>query len=257
MLELRNLSIGYIGKKETTTVASAINAIVPSSQMTCLLGANGVGKSTLLRTITRFQPKLEGQILIDNSDIDTLTEKQMARKIGVVLTERPSVQDMTVTDLVSLGRSPYTGFFGKLEPKDLSAVETSIEQAGIKRLADRTLDTLSDGERQRAFIAKALAQATPVICLDEPTSFLDFPSKVEIMKLLSSLSHETGKTIFLSTHDVELAIRIADNLWLMHSDGTFTIGTPRQLALDGSLSRFFDSDTILFDPSSMTIRIKN
>ena len=178
MIELKNLSIGYIGKKETTVVASDINATVPSGQLTCLLGPNGVGKSTLLRTLTAFQPKIEGDILIEGKSIDSYTEKQLARLIGVVLTERTNVQNMTVRELVALGRSPYTGFWGRLEAKDEEIVEQALVSTAITGFASRTLDTLSDGERQRAMIAKALAQQTPAILLDEPTAFLDYPSKV-------------------------------------------------------------------------------
>ena len=166
MIELKDLTIGYTGKKEQTVIASDINATINSGQLTCLLGPNGVGKSTLLKTLTAFLPKLSGQIIIDGNDIDSYTEKQLARKIGVVLTERTNVQNMTVAELVSLGRSPYTGFWGRLEDEDKAIVEEAMRQAGINQLSQRFVDTLSDGERQRAMIAKALAQSTPLICLD-------------------------------------------------------------------------------------------
>lgn len=256
MIELKDLTIGYTGKKQQTTIiASDINATIESGQLTCLLGHNGVGKSTLLKTLTAFLPKLSGQIVIDGKDIESYTEKQLARKIGVVLTERTSVQDMTVADLVALGRSPYTGFWGRLDDEDKEMVVRAMQLAGIENLSHRYVDTLSDGERQRAMIAKALAQDTPLICLDEPTSFLDFQSKVEMLRLLRRLSNDNGKTIFLSTHDVELALQMADNLWLMEQDHKLNIGTPRQLADNGSLSRFFDNDFISFDPATLRLVI--
>ena len=256
MIELKDLTIGYTGKKEQTVIASDINATINSGQLTCLLGPNGVGKSTLLKTLTAFLPKLSGQIIIDGNDIDSYTEKQLARKIGVVLTERTNVQNMTVAELVSLGRSPYTGFWGRLEDEDKAIVEEAMQQAGINQLSQRFVDTLSDGERQRAMIAKALAQSTPLICLDEPTSFLDFQSKVEMLRLLRQLSSKNGKTIFLSTHDVELALQMADNLWLMEKNRTLNIGTPRQLADNGSLNRFFDNEFISFDPTTLRLVIE-
>ena len=256
MIELKDLTIGYTGKKQQTTIiASDINATIESGQLTCLLGHNGVGKSTLLKTLTAFLPKLSGQIVIDGKDIESYTEKQLARKIGVVLTERTSVQDMTVADLVALGRSPYTGFWGRLDDEDKEMVVRAMRLAGIENLSLRYVDTLSDGERQRAMIAKALAQDTPLICLDEPTSFLDFQSKVEMLRLLRRLSNDNGKTIFLSTHDVELALQMADSLWLMEQDHKLNIGTPRQLADNGSLSRFFDNDFISFDPATLRLVI--
>ena len=256
MIELKDLTIGYTGKKQQTAIiASDINATIESGQLTCLLGHNGVGKSTLLKTLTAFLPKLSGQIVIDGKDIESYTEKQLARKIGVVLTERTSVQDMTVADLVALGRSPYTGFWGRLDDEDKEMVVIAMRLAGIENLSHRYVDTLSDGERQRAMIAKALAQDTPLICLDEPTSFLDFQSKVEMLRLLRRLSNDNGKTIFLSTHDVELALQMADSLWLMEQDHKLNIGTPRQLADNGSLSRFFDNDFISFDPATLRLVI--
>lgn len=257
MIELKDLTIGYIGKKkQPTVIASGINANITTGQLTCLLGPNGVGKSTLLKTLTAFLPKLSGKILIDGNDIDSYNEKQLARLIGVVLTERTNVQNMTVEELVSLGRSPYTGFWGRLDDDDKEMVADAMRQAGIMRLAHRYVDTLSDGERQRAMIAKALAQNTPLICLDEPTSFLDFQSKVEMLRLLRHLSSNGGKTIFLSTHDVELALQMADNLWLMEKNRNLNIGTPRQLADNGSLNRFFDNDFISFDPATFRLVIK-
>jgi len=171
---LQDLSIGYTQKHSVKTVVSHINASIAQGELTCLLGSNGVGKSTLLRTLSAFQPKLSGSIMLNTSGqavaLDTLTDKQLSRLIGVVLTEKPDVRNMTVREMVALGRSPYTGFWGTLSKDDYRIVDESIELVGIQVLSQRMVDTLSDGERQKVMIAKALAQRTPVIFLDEPTS---------------------------------------------------------------------------------------
>ena len=164
---------------------------------------------------------------------------------------------MSVSELVALGRSPYTGFWGKLCTEDEEIVKNAIEAVRITPLADRMADTLSDGERQKTMIAKALAQDTPIILLDEPTAFLDFPSKVEMMQLLHRLSRSTGKTIFLSTHDLELALQISDKIWLMDENSTIHIGTPEDLSLNGILSNFFAHKGIIFDKETGLFRVEN
>ena len=254
-VKLRNLNIGYTSKNEVKTVAAGINASLRRAELTCLLGANGVGKSTLLRTLSAFQPKLDGEIWIEDREIEQYTDKELSRLIGVVLTEKPDVKNMSAEELVALGRSPYTGFWGTLNDEDRRIVGESMELVGITTLRHRMVDTLSDGERQKVMIAKALAQQTPVVYLDEPTAFLDFPSKVEVMLLLRRISREADKTIFLSTHDLELALQTADTLWLMDREQGLSIGTPRQLADDGTLSRFVERPGIAFDRTTLTVRI--
>ena len=256
-IHIEQLSIGYPGKGEAKVVASGICADIRSGELTCLLGANGVGKSTLLRTLSAFQPKLAGKICIRGVEIGNYTDKQLSRMLSVVLTEKCDIRNMSVLELVGLGRSPYTGFWGTLSAEDKQVVERSIGQVGIDHLTHRMVHTLSDGERQKVMIAKALAQETPVIYLDEPTAFLDFPSKVEVMQLLHRLSRQTDKTIFLSTHDLELALQIADKVWLMDKEKGVTIGTPEDLALDGSLSRFFARKGIAFDRETGLFRVDN
>ena len=162
---------------------------------------------------------------------------------------------MTVRELVSLGRSPYTGFWGTYSKDDLQVVDEAIAMVGIEALSKRMVHTLSDGERQKVMIAKALAQQTPVIYLDEPTAFLDYPSKVEVLQLLSRISHEADKIIFLSTHDVELALQMADTIWLMTKGEQMAIGSPKALAEQGSLGRFIERDGIAFDPVTMAIKV--
>ena len=255
---LHNLSIGYLTKGNEKVVASGLNATINNGELTCLLGRNGIGKSTLLRTLSAFQPALEGEIVISStqppSSITSLTDKQLSRLIGIVLTEKPDVQNMTIEELVGMGRSPHTGFWGTLDDEDKKIVGEAIQLVGIENLQGRMVHTLSDGERQKVMIAKALAQQTPIIYLDEPTAFLDFPSKVETMQLLRRLALEEQKTIFLSTHDVELSLQLADKIWLMEP-GHLSVGTPRQLADEGALSRFIEHDDITFDKESLTIHI--
>ncbi len=265
-ITLQDLSIGYrIKNRDTRVVASAISACVKRGELTCLLGANGVGKSTLLRTLSAFQPKLGGSIFIKAEDgkaareISEFTDKELSHVIGVVLTEKPDIRNMSVRELVALGRSPYTGFWGTLHDDDWDVVDEAIEAVRIGNLANRMIHTLSDGERQKVMIAKALAQQTPVIYLDEPTAFLDFPSKVEMMLLLRRLARENDKTIFLSTHDFELALQVADTLWLMEKHGdeqpALHIGTPQQLASNGALARYVERPGITFDPKNLSVTV--
>lgn len=253
-VHLKDLTIGYIGRRQTHVVQRNINASIHAAELTCLLGANGIGKSTLLRTLSAFLPPLEGKVFVDEQDIRTLTPNQLSRQISVVLTEKPDLQNMSVRDLVAMGRSPYTGFWGRLSDDDEAVVTTALQQVGIQALERRPVTTLSDGERQKAMIAKALAQQTPVIYLDEPTAFLDFPSKVEMMQLLRRLARDTSKTIFLSTHDLELSLQVADRVWLMTHEGLH-IGTPRQLADSGHLAHFIERPGIHFNPLDLSIHV--
>ena len=255
-IQLCSLSIGYAGKKQTKVVAQDINASIHGGELTCLLGANGAGKSTLLRTLSAFQPKLNGQTRVMGKEIGLYTDKELATIIGVVLTDRCDVRNMTVEELVGMGRSPYTGFWGRLRGRDREIVKESISLVKIENLTHRMVHTLSDGERQKVMIAKALAQQTSLIILDEPTAFLDFPSKVETLQMLRRLAHEQHKSILLSTHDVELALQIADQLWLME-ENHLSIGTPKELAEDGSLSRFIDRDGISFDVEKMRVELSS
>ena len=256
-IHINDLSIGYRTKNDTKLVASHIQARIYSGELTCLLGANGVGKSTLLRTLSAFQPKLGGEIDVLGRDMDSYSDKELSTTIAVVLTEKCDIRNMSVRELVEMGRSPYTGFWGRLDKEDKQVVEESIALVRIENLASRMVHTLSDGERQKVMIAKALAQETPVIFLDEQTAFLDFPSKVEIMQLLHHLTRSTNKTIFLSTHDLELALQIADKIWLMDRTNGITTGTPEDLALSGHLSGFFARKGIVFDTETGLFRIDN
>lgn len=237
-IRIEGLSIGYRSKHGVKTVAEGISDSILSGELTCLLGENGAGKSTLLRTLSGFLPPLAGEISLLGKPLASYRERELATVVGVVLTEKNNLQNMTVTELVGMGRSPYTGFWGRLSAADRRKVEESLTLVGIAPLRNRMVQTLSDGERQKVMIAKALAQETPLIFLDEPTAFLDYPSKVEILHLLHRLSRDMGKTIFLSTHDLELALRVADRVWLMTKQGAVQTGFPDNLIVDRTTGRF-------------------
>lgn len=209
VISLSQLSVGY---SLSHPVISDINLELRSGQLACLIGENGIGKSTLLKTLTGFLPKLKGSLLLGNRDIESFSQRELARQVSIVLTQKPDVQNLTIEEIIGLGRSPYTGFFGRLRAEDRKVVDDAIATMGIEKLRGRMIQTLSDGERQKVMIAKALAQETSIILLDEPTAFLDFPSKAETFQSLQRMAHERDKLILLSTHDLELAVRFADSL---------------------------------------------
>ena len=221
-ITLRDLSVGYQHPRCTpTTVLAELNATLHAGQLTCLVGANGIGKSTLLRTLAAFQPPISGQMCYYSDEqaapinLATLSQARLARLVSVVLTAKPSVENLSVEQIVALGRSPYTNIWGTLRADDRRMVAWAMDVVGITSLRHRLVQTLSDGERQKMMIAKALAQDTPVILLDEPTAFLDYKSKVEVLGLLARLAHETNKMVLLSTHDLEQAVHAADALWVV------------------------------------------
>lgn len=244
---LDNLSIGYKSRKGERIVAKGISATIKGGELTCLLGPNGAGKSTLLRTLAAFQPRCGGSISICGRSIDDYKAAEMAKVVAIVLTDKPDAKNMTVGELVAMGRSPYTGFWGTLSDSDRNAIAEAMATVGIESMERRNISTLSDGERQKAMIAKAMAQQTPAVLLDEPTAFLDFASKADTMRLLRRISHSLGKVVLMSTHDLDLALQTADTLWLLGNDGQIAIGTPEDMAVDGRLQAFFAHDGIVFD----------
>lgn len=246
-LHISNLSIGYSSGSKKKIVAEALNAHIRKGELVCLLGANGTGKSTLMRTLCRFQPYFEGEISIMGKSIKGLKDKEISQLVSVVLTERISVPNASVYELVAYGRSPYTGVLGRINHDDKRIIEQAIEQCGIAHKKNALLSSISDGERQKAFIAKALAQDTPVILLDEPTAFLDLPSKVEIIQLLRRIASESEKSVLLSTHDLDLALQMADKLWLLHSHGALVTGSPEDLLNENAFQKLFQNKGIEFD----------
>lgn len=222
-LILDNLTTGY-GHK---TVSCGLNAELQEGRLTCLLGPNGSGKSTLLRTISGAQIPLYGSVTRTDS-----------RTLSIVLTSRIDVAQLRAWDVVAMGRHPYTGYFGKLTAQDDEIIQEAMRTTQTLPFRNRNMTSLSDGEAQKVMIAKALAQQTPVILLDEPSAFLDFPSKVSLMLMMRDLAHNHGKTILLSTHDVSLALKTADTLWLMNTDGSMHTGTAQELTSSGDIATF-------------------
>lgn len=249
-IEINDLTTGYTTRKCFIEIEKRLTATLSAGELTCLLGPNGAGKSTLLRTLSGFQIPLKGTINIDGKELRQYSQRELSQKIGVVLTEKPDVTSMTVEQLVALGRSPYTGFWGRLTNKDEKVVIRSMELAHVYHMRERLVSTLSDGERQKAMIAKALAQETPIIFLDEPTAFLDFQSKVEMMLLLKRLAREEKKIIFQSTHDVNMALELADKIWLVDKNIGTAIGTPKDLAENGELQKYFYGPGIRFNENT-------
>ena len=207
-MKLQGLSIGY-----RHAVVSDINGSLMPGQFVCLIGRNGTGKSTLLKTLARLQQPLAGSISIDERDLNTFSPSELAKTIGLVLTQMPELTNTTLRELVAYGRLPYTSWLGTLRDEDLREADLAIQQLGISHLADRKISDLSDGEKQKAMIARSLAQGTDYLLLDEPSAFLDYESKQELMSLLIHLAHDHHKAILLSTHDLDLVHRHADIIW--------------------------------------------
>lgn len=251
-LKADKLAIGY--DKQAQPLHENIDVSVKPGQFTCLLGPNGAGKSTLIKTLCGFIKPMGGQVWYGNEKIERIPEIQRAKKVSVVLTDRLDVQNLTTFELVSLGRSPYTGFFGKLLPHDINLVHRAIEEVGLKGYGLKSIDKMSDGERQKAMIAKALVQETPFIILDEPAAFLDLPAKIEIMQLLRRLSKQKNRGILLSTHDLDMALQIADKIWLMAQGKTLQEGIPEDLVLTNQFKFFFEREGIQFDNLTGTFK---
>ena len=239
MLNLTSLSIGYKGN----VIASDVTAELQSGKLTCLLGVNGCGKSTLLRTMCGFLPPLEGEIFVGDDNLSDLTASEKSRKISIVLTHNEDVRGMTVWDVVAMGRSPYTGFWGRLSDEDRKIIRESLDMVGldenIKGFENRRITEISDGERQMVMIAKAIVQQTPVILLDEPTAFLDYPSKGRMFRLLAQVARDMNKAILLSTHDIDHAKRFGDVAWMMN-DGQLKCSSFDELIAE--MPAFFSSE---------------
>lgn len=256
MLTTKNLAVGYRNGKRITEVLTHINVSLYAGELVCLLGANGIGKSTLLRTISGVQSPLSGMIEINGRDLTAYSSKELSRLVGIVYTDRTLAGALTVEELVSLGRQPYTGFFGRLDEDDRQVVADAIESVGMSHKAHDYVATLSDGERQKAMIARALAQETPIIILDEPTAFLDVASRIETMQLLRNLAQSQQKAVLLSTHDVGLSLPLTDRLWLVTNDATVIEGTTQQFIENGALNDLFPNRNVAFDTSVMDFRVK-
>ena len=256
ILKSSNLSIGYATKKQQTIVAKNIDFELETGKLVCLLGKNGIGKSTLLRTLSNVQPKLAGELYINGNPIESLSAEAYSKKMSLVLTERIPESNLTVYELIALGRQPYTNWIGTLTDDDKKHIHKAIEQVHIEEYIHKKCDELSDGQLQKVMIARALAQNTDLIILDEPTAHLDIHHKLEVFNLLKSLVKELGKTILISTHEVQLALQLADELWLLN-ENQFLAGTPSKLIEDGHLERLFSSKFVTFDSKTKQFIIKN
>lgn len=247
ILEASNLAVGYqTPRRSPVVVAENLHLNLAAGEMVCLIGPNGAGKSTLMRTLAGMQPPLRGNILLDGTDLRKLTPGERAKRLGIVLTERPNLGLLSGYALVALGRYPYSSWTGRLTRYDEAVIRWSVDAVGAGDLAEHPVMELSDGQRQKLMIARALAQEPQLILLDEPTAFLDLPRRVEILQLLRHLAHETGRTVLLSTHELDLALRTADTIWLM-SDGIIHTGTPEDLVLNGAFEAAFSSEGIRFN----------
>ena len=242
-----DLCIGYRTHKGEKKVHEHLSFGLYPGELTSLLGANGAGKSTLLRTLSASQPSLAGDLQLLGKPLQQYSEKERSRTIGVVLTDKTQAGGLTVYELVALGRQPHTGFFGRLHPKDHLIIKEALDAVGIAHKAESYTAELSDGERQKVMIAKALVQECPLIILDEPTAFLDVVSRIEIMTLLHHIATTQNKAILLSTHDIEQALVLADCLWLLRKGHGMRSGITEDLILNGELDTLFDRKEICFD----------
>jgi iron complex transport system ATP-binding protein len=255
-LQTKDLSIGYFNKNENHVVAKNIEFSLNKSELIGLVGSNGIGKSTLLRTLCKVQNPLSGDIFVNNQNLQDYTFETLAETLSVVLTETPASKNMTVSELVALGRQPYTNWLGTLTKKDKAHINKALEATEMMSFKDRKCYELSDGQLQRALIARALAQDTPIIILDEPTTHLDLYHRASILKLLKNLTKTTGKTILFSTHEIDLAIQLCDKMLVMTPEESY-FGDPCQLIEAGYFSKLFPKNLIDFDGDVGRFKIIN
>jgi len=256
ILATKNLSIGYPSKKGDIVIQKELNLNLKSGTLTGILGINGVGKSTLLRTLANMQEALSGSVLIHNKNSKDFAPNTLSKHISLVLTESLPPSNLTVFELVALGRQPYTNWLGSLTQNDTDIINKALQQTEVTNLAQKKIYELSDGQKQRVLIARALAQDTDIIILDEPTAHLDIHHKIAVLKLLKNISKELNKSILIATHEVNFALQLTDELWLMYPDKCIT-GTPKSLINNETLQELFKSDLIKFDSNSRHFNIVN
>lgn len=254
ILKVKDLAIGYTSKKEETIIASNINFRLEKGRLIGLVGANGIGKSTLLRTLIKVQPPIHGEIHLNGKSLHEISSIDLAQQLSIVLTEQLISKNLTVYDLVALGRYPYTNWIGKLQPNDIDTIDKAIEMVQITELKHRICYELSDGQLQKVMIARALAQDTDIIILDEPTTHLDMYHKAYILKLLQRLTKETQKTILFSSHEIDLAIQLCDEMIVMQKNNVVH-DQPCNLISDQVFESLFPNDLISFDKSTGSFRV--
>lgn len=246
-IELRHLSTGYTERRRSVVISPDLSLSIRPGEIVMLMGPNGSGKSTLMHTMAGLLPPLAGEVELGEKPLSSLTMKEVARQLSLVLTERIPAGNMDVWEVVTIGRYPYTGFRGVLSAEDKRICEEALTTCRLTELRERIFDTLSDGEKQRVMIARALAQETPLILLDEPTAHLDLPSRLEVTTMLRTLAHKLGKSILISTHELDLALGWADTIWLLDRSGAITAKAPEDLILDGDIVRVFGDPRLRFD----------
>ena len=246
ILQASKISIGYSSKKEKNTIAQNIDLSLEKGKLIALIGANGIGKSTLLRTITGIQKPLSGTVLLNEKNIHELDALTLAQNLSVVLTEKLPPSNLTVWELIALGRQPYTNWIGTLTDTDIAKINEAIALTQIEHLTSKRHYEISDGQLQIVLIARALAQDTPLIILDEPTTHLDLLHKVVLFKLLKKLTQETEKCILFSTHDIDMAIQLSDEMIIMTPENTVQ-DQPCNLIMKGSFNTLFKDEHIVFD----------
>ena len=254
LLTASDLTIGSAGRPPSV-VARGLDLTMRRGELVCLIGPNGVGKSTLMRTLAGMQSPLGGTVQLKDQDLHAMEPAQLARELAVVLTDRVDIELMSARALVEMGRLPHTGWSGALEADDHRVVDEALRKANVVHLSARELSQLSDGERQRVMIARALAQEPSLLVLDEVTAFLDLPGRIEVMNLLLELAHRDSRALLLSTHDLDLALQHADRLWLLGPGGRLRTGAPEELALDGAFDQVFGDRGPTFDRRTGTFAI--
>ena len=255
ILKTKNLSIGYKSKKNESIVASNINVELHKGELVGLIGANGIGKSTLLRTLTNVQPSISGDVFINNIELNNLNNNELAKALSLVLTDHITSKNLSVLELVALGRQPYTNWIGNLSAQDKDVVNNAVLKTNIEDIKYKKCYELSDVQLQKVMIARALAQDTDLIILDEPTTHLDMYHKAYILNLLKSLASETNKTILFSSHEIDLAIQLCDKLIVM-TESKVVLDTPSNLIEKGTFNTLFPKDLIVFDNKTGNFRVK-
>lgn len=256
ILQTEALHIGYAaGKRDAKTIAGPLNLSLYPGEMICVLGPNGCGKSTLLRTVSGLQHAVSGSVVLKGRNMAQLKPAELAKQISLVLTDNIRNGNLDAYSVIALGRYPYSGWLGILSAGDKTAIDRAVQMTGTAEFLNRKIDSLSDGECQKVLLARAMAQDTPLIVLDEPTAHLDLPSRIQLMRLLHQLAKETQKAILISTHELDLALQVADQIWLMDNHGHLAAGLPEELVLNGSFRQAFDKDGISFDAATGTFPV--
>ena len=251
MIRFQSLSLGYGSR----ILIDSLSATVKSGELTALVGRNGTGKSTLLRAITGLGERKGGDILLGDKSIDSLSTAEFATMVAFVTTDKVRIANLRCRDVVALGRAPYTNWIGRMQEQDEEIVMRSMELVGMSNYADKTMDRMSDGECQRIMIARALAQQTPIILLDEPTAFLDMPNRYELCTLLQRLAHEEQKCILFSTHELDIALALCDSIALISPPQLHLLPT-EEMVKSGYIEKLFTSGIVNFDPTTRSVSIK-